>query len=225
MGVPSSAAVPLPLRLRNRLAALIVDSLSDSRARAALGALAAAGGDPRSLEDGMRLLAAFPGDLREPRPGAPAPGQAWARQAEALGERAARAWTLLRERPLLPPDPPLAAALAAAAALWDARLYFEVHEWLERFWSRATEPERTALQGLIQAAVGFQHLENGNIAGALALLREGADKLAGRAIEGTDLGSFAGSVRRAADRIAALGPAAGTTFPWAEAPRLPRWNP
>ena len=39
------------------------------------------------------------------------------------------------------------------------------------------EPARTALQGLIQIAVGFHHLENGNREGARSLLVLGTAKL------------------------------------------------
>src|SRR5262249_12966467 len=60
-------------------------------------------------------------------------------------------------------------ALDAAAALFDAHLYFEVHELLEPFWRDAGGGEREALQGLIQIAVGYQHLANGRRAGAGAL--------------------------------------------------------
>ena len=53
-------------------------------------------------------------------------------------------------------------ALGQAALLFDGRLYFEVHELLEPYWLRAAGRERETLQGLIQVAVGFHHLSNGN---------------------------------------------------------------
>ena len=68
--------------------------------------------------------------------------------------------------------------LDRAAALANHGLFFEVHELLEPVWFRATEPARTALQGLIQIAVGFHHLENGNREGARSLLVLGLAKTA-----------------------------------------------
>ena len=68
--------------------------------------------------------------------------------------------------------------LDRAAALANHGLFFEVHELLEPVWFRATEPARTALQGLIQVAVGFHHLENGNREGARSLLVLGLAKMA-----------------------------------------------
>ena len=63
-------------------------------------------------------------------------------------------------------------------ALANHGLFFEVHELLEPVWFRAPEPERTALQGLIQVAVAFHHLENDNREGARSLLTLGVAKLA-----------------------------------------------
>jgi len=44
--------------------------------------------------------------------------------------------------------------LDVAARLYEAALYFEVHEWLEPHWVTACGPTRETLQGLIQTAVG-----------------------------------------------------------------------
>jgi hypothetical protein len=44
-----------------------------------------------------------------------------------------------------------------AVVLWNAGLFFEMHELLESIWYKAMEPERTALKGLIQAAGAFVH--------------------------------------------------------------------
>ena len=79
-----------------------------------------------------------------------------------LAERAERARRLFAGRPLDPAGAPLEMALGQAALLFDGRLYFEVHELLEPYWLRAAGRERETLQGLIQVAVGFHHLSNGN---------------------------------------------------------------
>jgi hypothetical protein len=71
----------------------------------------------------------------------------------------------------------IAWSLCAAAALFDAELFFEVHELLEPPWGRAEGALRTFLQGLIQVAVGFHHRSTGNLRGAVALLADGNAKL------------------------------------------------
>src|SRR5262249_8759560 len=96
---------------------------------------------------------------------------------------------------------------------FDAHLYFEVHELLEPFWRDAGGGEREALQGLIQIAVGYQHLANGNLAGARALLDEGCRRLEGRSLEGMDLDTFGREVGRTADRIPKLDARTAPPFP------------
>jgi hypothetical protein len=77
-----------------------------------------------------------------------------------------------------PPAAPLERALVQAAALFDAGLYFEVHEVLEEAWHGLEGDVRRFVQGLIQVAVGLHHLVHGNPAGARTLLGEGRAKLA-----------------------------------------------
>lgn len=64
-----------------------------------------------------------------------------------------------------------------AAALFNAGLFFECHEYLEDFWRAAREPERTFLHGLVQAAAGCYHLEKGNLHGARTLIGKAIAKL------------------------------------------------
>src|SRR5439155_1354769 len=87
-----------------------------------------------------------------------------------LRQRAECATRAMARLPLGSVEPSLAEALAQAAVLFDAGLAFEVHELLEPYWTCAHGDEREALQGLIQVAVGYQHLANGNLAGARSLL-------------------------------------------------------
>jgi len=72
----------------------------------------------------------------------------------------------------------LAACLRRAAALFDARLYFEVHEELEALWRRAGGETRTVVQGLLQIAVALHHAEAGNLGGMRRLLAAGRAKIA-----------------------------------------------
>ncbi len=160
----------LPLPARNRLAAAILSALHDAEARRTLQALAAGAGAESWLD--------------------PAPPAA----AALLRLRAERAVEAIARLHPATPDPSLGQALEQAAALFDAGLGFEVHELLEHHWARAGGDERSALQGLIQIAVGYQHLANGNLTGARALLEEGSARARGHRLAGVDLDAFARAV-------------------------------
>ncbi len=202
----------LPLLLRNRLAELILESLHDPEGRTTLSALARFCGEPDRSPPPPEVVAGFPAALR--REHLPFRSE--------LCERTLRAWEVVRDRPLARREPALAEALDQAAYLFDARLFFEVHELLEPYWMRSAGAMREALQGLIQIAVGFQHLVNGNVEGALMLLEEGIPKVRGKKLEGRDLDRVAAAVGDARDAIVALGTHAARAFDWALAPRFPR---
>jgi len=72
----------------------------------------------------------------------------------------------------------IAVALRRAAALFAARLFFEVHEVLEAAWNRLDGEPRRFVQGLLQIAVALHHLEHGNATGASSLFEAGRAKLA-----------------------------------------------
>lgn len=169
----------LPLSLRDRLAGTILRALGDVEARRALAAAAAA---PETW------LAA------DEQPWAPLLAARARRACEALAGRAPSAARGLDD------------AVEAAATLWEAGLGFEVHEVLEPHWAAASGETREALQGLIQAAVGWQHLANGNVSGARSLLAEGAARLHGRRLGGRDFDAFARATAAAADGLPAAAP-------------------
>jgi len=179
----------LPLQLRNRLAATILEAVDDVQARRALARLADA---PDAW------LAADEHEWRD-----------------LLAQRARRASeALAARRPSAKRG--LGAALEAAATLYEAGLHFEVHELLEPHWMAASGETREALQGVIQAAVGWQHLANDNIAGARSLLMEGAARLYGRRLGGRDFDAFARATAEAVTRLPAAKPPpfpAPTPFP------------
>ena len=179
-----------PLRVRNHLAEIILTALEKPEARRELLAL---------------------GELDAPPPDWLSSGDLDCRPL--VRQRALSAAAALAARPAGRLDS-RADVLDAAAALFDAHLYFEVHELLEPFWRDAEGGEREALQGLIQVAVGYQHLANGNLAGARALLDEGRRRLEGRTLEGMDLDGFGREVARTADRILRLD--------WRTVPPFPR---
>jgi hypothetical protein len=165
-----------PLPLRNALAELAIAALEEDDAAAALAWLAAPADGPPSPAAAARLVAVHlidPGasallDVHRPWTGAVAEH---ARRASA----AAAAHRLAGGRATAP----LACAIAHGIALWNARLFFEVHEVLEAVWRTATGDVRLALQGVIQLAVAFHHLAHGNRRGARSLLAEGGARLGG----------------------------------------------
>jgi hypothetical protein len=179
----------LPLALRNRLAGTILAALHDAQAREELESLAR----PEAAD---RWLAGA--------------GRRWA---WALTERARRASAVVAGRALRPAKSDLAVALDDAGLLFDAGLHFEVHEILEPYWAESEGDTREALQGLIQAAVGFQHLANANLAGARSLLLDAGERLHGRRLLGRDLDGFARALIVLAERVAAGDAVAPPDFP------------
>ncbi|MDH3392846.1 MAG: DUF309 domain-containing protein [Desulfobulbaceae bacterium] len=49
-----------------------------------------------------------------------------------------------------------------ALALWNAKLFFEVHEIMENLWKKSTGGQKTAYQAMFRAAGTYIHLEQGN---------------------------------------------------------------
>jgi predicted metal-dependent hydrolase len=141
---------------------------------------------------------------RDPRGWLDAGDAEWA---PLLADRARRAHAALGDAPLAAPAA-LDGALRAAGRLFDAGLFFEVHEVLEPLWVVARDESREALQGLIQIAVGWQHVANGNVAGARSLLADGAARLHGRRLGGVDFDDFARAAREAAATVPAATPPA-----------------
>jgi predicted metal-dependent hydrolase len=62
------------------------------------------------------------------------------------------------------------AAFLRAVDEYNQRLFFECHDTLEAVWSGLRGPARDFFQGLIQVAVAFHHVSNGNAAGALSMI-------------------------------------------------------
>lgn len=177
----------LPLALRNRLAAVILEALGDAGAR-------------RRLAD----IAESPGPWLRP-------GETGL--ADRVAARARRASEALARRPLREWGGGLEEALTAAAELFEAGLAFEVHEVLEPHWAGATGDTREALQGLIQTAVAFQHLANGNRAGARSLLEDAATRLRGRSLLEVELDPLARQVAAALGALEAGRTPAAPSFP------------
>jgi predicted metal-dependent hydrolase len=62
-------------------------------------------------------------------------------------------------------------ALAEGLACYRRGEFFLAHEHWEAVWLTLEEPEKSFLQALIQMTAAFHHLEAGNSAGAVSLLR------------------------------------------------------
>lgn len=91
------------------------------------------------------------------------------RQVTRLGE----ALRILAEAPPadVPPD------VQRGAALFNAGLFFEAHEYWEGVWRASRQPEGAFYHGLVQAAAGCYHAEKGNVHGAAVLLAKARAKL------------------------------------------------
>jgi len=192
----------MKLTMRDRLAEWCLAALADPAAEAPVDALAtfagqtAHGDTATGLSPDQRLVLAGSGLFEQTGEGVRLRGD-FAADLEPLRWRAARfaeALSACRARCGSAPAgaPRVPWVLCAAAALFNARLFFEVHELLEGCWREAEGDLKTFLQGLIQVAVGLHHHANGNLRGAIALLEDGNAKLArfGREAHGVELAAF-----------------------------------
>ena len=68
-------------------------------------------------------------------------------------------------------------ALAEGLRLYDAGEFFAAHEAWESLWLWAQEPDKTFLQGLIQVAAAFHHLQRNNPLGTALLLQAALHRL------------------------------------------------
>ena len=68
-------------------------------------------------------------------------------------------------------------ALADGLRCYRASEFFEAHEHWETLWLKATEPDKSFLQGLIQLTAAFHHWQRGNPEGTVSLLRQALQKL------------------------------------------------
>lgn len=75
-------------------------------------------------------------------------------------------------------DCPADDPLDIAPRIWNRRLFFETHEYLEPFWMAAEGDGKRLLQALIRAAGAYVHLEQGN--------RSAARRIAAKALQGIE---------------------------------------
>ena len=67
--------------------------------------------------------------------------------------------------------------LAEGLRCYRAEEFFAAHEHWEAVWLKLPEPEKTFLQGLIQVAAAFHHLQRCNREGTASLLRRALRRL------------------------------------------------
>jgi len=167
----TTAPTGFPLPLRNALAALAIAALDDPGARDALSWLAAGSADPAPLAVRAPLVTHL---VVEPDGTLLDVHRAHGERMQAHAARALRAANAFRASANADA---VTAAVDRSIALWNERLFFEVHEVLEAEWIRATGAERQALQGLIQIGVALHHHAHGNARGARTLMHEGRARL------------------------------------------------
>jgi predicted metal-dependent hydrolase len=138
----------------------------------------------------------------------------YARLVDGLGERVAASQ----------PEGVLRRALADAARCFNAGLFFEAHEHLERFWSaQPLGPMKRFLQGIIQISVGFHHAHAGNYDGAVNQLAKGLEKTQGfrGEILGLDCDVFLPQVKAVRERLVSQGREKMRSLPVSVVPSMP----
>ena len=112
------------------------------------------------------------------------------------------------------------AALRRGVGQFNSGHYFECHDTLEEIWSGTRGPARDFLQGLIQVAVAYYHLSNGNAGGARSLFGRALRRLEGhgRRCLGIDLESVRTDARDALARLERGDPPAAERPRWRDAP-------
>jgi predicted metal-dependent hydrolase len=86
-------------------------------------------------------------------------------------------------------DPDVVLVIDKGFAEFNAGKFFECHDTLEEVWRDLRGPSRDFLQSLIQTAVAFYHLQNGNRAGGRSQLEKALKNLSryGESYAGVDL--------------------------------------
>lgn len=217
----------MKITTRNLLAEMLLEALEDRIAATALHCLASCYHStkqtPRSVT-AKRLLEPAPASDREAvlawlqanpllawssdeqsEQGSLAP--AFADEWKEIADKLTRFSTALQEWSLDHTDAPRQQSLKKGALLFNHQLFFEVHEVLEARWLQETGQEKLFLQGLIQIAVAFYHLENANLRGAQMLLQDGMAKLSPYrpAFLGVELQEFLTRLEACREEILCLG--------------------
>jgi predicted metal-dependent hydrolase len=94
-------------------------------------------------------------------------------------------------------------ALDQGRARFNEAEFFEAHEIWEDWWRMAEEGERRTIQGLIQVAVAMHHQSQGNVTGALSVMKRALGNLGNASDDffGVDMAKLRQDVRRAVGEL------------------------
>ena len=202
----------MKIATRDALADLLLEALDDTAKAATLRGLAAnaraatAGSPPLALAE--KLLSTLTPDFEADWPAVRAKLLQYGAVLEGWsGQAGASA---------------LDVALQKSVLLFNRHLFFEVHEVLEPPWMQEQGEIKKFLQGLIQVAVAFYHLERGNLAGTRSLLHEGLIKIAPHspACLGLELRDFIAGLEQCRQIISGLSPETYRQFSLDTIPRI-----
>jgi len=108
-------------------------------------------------------------------------------------------------------------AFVRGVALFDARRFWEAHEFFEHAWKdeRGDDADRDFWKGVTQVAVGLCHVQRGNAPGAVTLLRRAAENLGPYPSPHlrVDTRRLEAEARRVASEIEATGETRARRFP------------
>lgn len=95
-------------------------------------------------------------------------------------------------------------SLAEGVSLFNAQKFWHAHEAWERLWLAATGDEKTFLQGLIQLAAAYHHVQRGTFRGGVRLFDAALSKLAPFPVHflGIDREDVVASAKKHRERIA-----------------------
>lgn len=119
--------------------------------------------------------------------------------------------------PVLSPEE--AATFRRGVCEFNDGLFFECHDTLEELWSGLRGPSRDFFQGLIQVAVAFHHVGNGNAPGAASMMERALGRFRAYPARyfGFDLDAQRAALRAWRERLASPG--------WeAVSAERPRWE-
>ena len=103
---------------------------------------------------------------------------------------------------------PLHPAASRGLRLFNLGEYFEAHEALERAWREESGPIRELYQGILQVAVTYLHIQNGNYEGAVKVSERARVKLEKwpEHCRGVDVGALRADLSQVLEVLARLGP-------------------
>ncbi|MFQ5839891.1 MAG: DUF309 domain-containing protein [Candidatus Methylomirabilales bacterium] len=133
-----------------------------------------------------------------------------------------RYWKCLQNMHERSYPPGLAGTLLRGAVLWQYHCFFEFHELVEPVWMAWRGAGKDFLRGLIQLAVAFYHIQQGNRSGALAKFGKGLAKVAPHrpCYLGVELEGFLQAIDRCWEIVKTRHPEDLAEFDWSLVPPM-----